>query len=51
LNAALAIPFLGEQLSEHGRANAVDVRSFKLANGAVIELFVGAPAGPFVTSI
>jgi Extensin-like protein C-terminus len=38
LNAALAIPFLGEQLSEHGRANAVDVRSFKLTNGAVIEL-------------
>jgi hypothetical protein len=28
----------GEQLSEHGRANALDVRSFKLANGAVIEL-------------
>jgi hypothetical protein len=28
----------GEQLSEHGRANAVDVRSFKLTNGAVIEL-------------
>jgi hypothetical protein len=28
----------GEQLSEHGRANAIDLRSFKLANGAVIEL-------------
>jgi hypothetical protein len=28
----------GEQLSEHGRANAMDLRSFKLANGAVIEL-------------
>jgi hypothetical protein len=28
----------GEQLSEHGRANALDIRSFKLANGAVIEL-------------
>ena len=28
----------GEQLSEHGRANALDVRSLKLANGAVIEL-------------
>jgi hypothetical protein len=28
----------GEQLSEHGRANALDVRSFKLANGAVMEL-------------
>ena len=28
----------GEQLSEHGRANALDVRSFKLTNGAVIEL-------------
>ena len=27
-----------EQLSEHGRANALDVRSFKLANGAVMEL-------------
>jgi hypothetical protein len=28
----------GEQLSEHGRANALDVRSFELANGAVVEL-------------
>jgi hypothetical protein len=28
----------GEQLSEHGRANALDVRALKLANGAVIEL-------------
>jgi hypothetical protein len=28
----------GEQVSEHGRANALDVRSFKLANGAVMEL-------------
>ncbi len=28
----------GEQLSEHGRANALDVRSLKLANGGVIEL-------------
>jgi extensin-like protein len=28
----------GAQLSEHGRANALDVRSFKLANGVVIGL-------------
>jgi hypothetical protein len=28
----------GEQLSEHGRANALDIRALKLANGAVIEL-------------
>jgi hypothetical protein len=28
----------GAQISEHGRANALDVRSFKLANGEVIEL-------------
>jgi hypothetical protein len=28
----------GGQISEHGRANALDVRSFRLANGAVIEL-------------
>ena len=28
----------GAQLSEHGRANALDVRSFKLANGIVVEL-------------
>ena len=28
----------GAQLSEHGHANALDVRSFKLANGAVVEL-------------
>jgi hypothetical protein len=28
----------GAPLSEHGRANALDVRSFKLANGGVIEL-------------
>jgi hypothetical protein len=28
----------GAQVSEHGRANALDVRSFKLANGAVVEL-------------
>ena len=27
-----------EQLSEHGRANALDVRSFKLTDGAVIRL-------------
>jgi hypothetical protein len=27
---------VGAQLSEHGRANALDVRSFKLANGRVI---------------
>jgi hypothetical protein len=28
----------GAQLSEHGRANALDVRALKLANGEVIEL-------------
>ena len=28
----------GAPISEHGRANALDVRSFKLANGAIIEL-------------
>jgi hypothetical protein len=28
----------GAHLSEHGHANALDIRSFKLANGAVIEL-------------
>ena len=28
----------GAQLSEHGKANALDVRSFKLANGAVVGL-------------
>jgi hypothetical protein len=28
----------GAQLSEHGRANALDLRSFKLANGVVIGL-------------
>jgi hypothetical protein len=27
----------GAQISEHGRANALDVRAFKLANGQVIE--------------
>jgi Extensin-like protein C-terminus len=28
----------GTQVSEHGHANALDVRSFKLANGVVVEL-------------
>ena len=28
----------GAPVSEHGHANALDVRSFKLANGGVIEL-------------
>jgi hypothetical protein len=28
----------GGQISEHGRANALDVRSFKLANGTIMEL-------------
>ena len=28
----------GAQISEHGRANALDVRSFKLANGVALEL-------------
>jgi hypothetical protein len=29
---------VGAKLSEHGKANALDVRSFKLANGTVVEL-------------
>jgi hypothetical protein len=29
---------IGAKLSEHGKANALDVPSFKLANGAVVEL-------------
>ena len=29
---------IGAKLSEHGRANALDVRAFKLANGTAIEL-------------
>jgi hypothetical protein len=29
---------MGAKLSEHGRANALDMRSFKLANGTVVEL-------------
>jgi len=29
---------VGAKLSEHGRGNALDVRSFKLANGSVVEL-------------
>ena len=29
---------VGAQLSEHGRANALDVRAFKLANGSTISL-------------
>ncbi len=28
----------GAKLSEHGKANALDIRSFKLANGKVVEL-------------
>jgi hypothetical protein len=28
----------GAKLSEHGRANALDMRSFKLANGTAVEL-------------
>jgi hypothetical protein len=28
----------GAKLSEHGRANALDIRSFKLADGKVVEL-------------
>ena len=28
----------GAKISEHGRANALDVRSFKLANGRAVEL-------------
>ena len=28
----------GAKLSEHGKANAIDIRSFKLANGKLIEL-------------
>ena len=29
---------IGAQLSEHGKANALDIRSLKLANGTVVEL-------------
>jgi hypothetical protein len=29
---------IGAKLSEHGKGNALDVRSFKLANGTVVEL-------------
>jgi hypothetical protein len=29
---------VGAKLSEHGKANALDMRSFKLANGTVVEL-------------
>jgi hypothetical protein len=29
---------IGARLSEHGKANALDIRSFKLANGTVVEL-------------
>jgi hypothetical protein len=29
---------VGAKLSEHGKANAIDMRSFKLANGTVLEL-------------
>ena len=29
---------VGAKLSEHGKGNAIDVRSFKLANGTVVEL-------------
>src|SRR5262245_41100296 len=29
---------VGARLSEHGKANALDIRSFKLANGTVVEL-------------
>jgi Extensin-like protein C-terminus len=36
----------GEQISEHGRANALDVRSLRLANGAVIELTSASVAKP-----
>ena len=32
-NAAAATAIVGAKLSEHGRANALDVRAFKLANG------------------
>lgn len=28
----------GAQISEHGRADALDVRSFTLANGSIVEL-------------
>jgi hypothetical protein len=29
---------IGARLSEHGKANAIDIRSFKLASGTVVEL-------------
>ena len=34
------------KISEHGRANALDVRTFKLANGAAIELTDASVAKP-----
>ena len=34
------------KISEHGRANALDVRAFKLANGAAIELTDASAAKP-----
>ena len=34
------------KISEHGRANALDVRAFKLANGAAIELTDASVAKP-----
>jgi hypothetical protein len=36
----------GAPISEHGRANALDVRAFKLTNGAVVELNNASVAKP-----
>jgi hypothetical protein len=38
---------VGARLSEHGSANALDIRSFKLANGTVVELTDPAVAKDF----
>jgi hypothetical protein len=38
---------VGARLSEHGKANALDIRSFKLANGTVVELTDPAVAKDF----
>lgn len=37
---------IGAKLSEHGRANALDVRAFKLANGTAIELNSASASKP-----
>ena len=37
---------VGARLSEHGKANAIDIRAFKLKNGTVIE-----PTNPIVSKV